>query len=305
MKLKTLVSIVLLIVIMVFFFCGRYYQKLGNTVEAVIMTLIFLILMGGLLWGATAARQREGAFSSALKIIGVILGIVYIIVGMLYIIPVSSHFFYVNNEKHIIQTQADTIIARTNDMLSTYKKMANNRALRLEQDIIKSQYTNSGISEFREAYPNKAYNSKLPSNERIAFGDRLLSTFNNVKKEWETYYEPAFSDKLAHNWSVFYSVENARLLKNIVKDYSSKLQETYQKSTSPFERLRGEQPTFENQVSADYIVEKFENSETSGVWNIVLVILLFLSAASFVFVQNTHVKKQRKNDKILDLGYDL
>lgn len=305
MKLKTFVSIALLIVIMVFFFFGRYYQKLGNTVEAVTMTLIFLVLMGGLAWGATAARQREGAFSSVLNIIGIILGIIYIVVGILFVVPVSSHFFYVNNEKHIIQNQADTVIARTNEMLSTYKKMANNRALRLEQDIIKSQYSYSGISDFRAAYPNKSYDSKLPSTERIAFGNRLLSIFNNIKNEWDTYYEPAFSEKLAHNWSILYSVENARLLKNVVKDYSNRLQESYQKSTSPFERLRGEQPVFEKQVSADYIVEKFENTETSGIWNIVLVILLFLSAASFVFVQNTHVKKQRKNDKILDLGYDL
>ena len=124
MKLKTLVSILLLIVIMAFFFMGQYYQTLGDTIGAITMTLILFALMGALAWGATTARQREGSFSTVLHVVGFVIGVVYLVVGGLFVVPTGSHFFYVNSEKQDIQEQADTVIARTNEMLVFYKKMA-------------------------------------------------------------------------------------------------------------------------------------------------------------------------------------
>ena len=305
MKLKTLVSILLLIVIMAFFFMGQYYQTLGDTIGAITMTLILFALMGALAWGATTARQREGSFSTVLHVVGFVIGVVYLVVGGLFVVPVGSHFFYVNSEKQNIQEQADTVISKTNEMLSLYKKMADNRAQRLEQDLINSQYTPTGRADFAQAYPNKVYDSKMPSAERIAFGNRLLSTFNNIKDEWENQFEPEFSSKLAHDWSAFYSPENSQLLANKVSEYSSQLQDAYKKTTSPFERLRGEKPEFEKNVSANYIVQKFQNSDTSVAWNIILMILLIISASSFIFVQSTHVKTQKKKDPIFDLGHNI
>lgn len=305
MKLKTLVSIVLLIILMVFFFMGQYYQSLGDTVSASTMTLIVFVLMGALALGATASRQREGSFSNILHIIGIIIGIIYLAVGGLFVVPMSSHFFYVNGEKQNIQVQADTVISRTNEMLAVYKKMADNRAQRLEQDLINSQYTPAGLAEFEKAYPQKQYNSKMPSTERIAFGNRLLTDFNNIKNEWETTYSIEFTSKLAQDWSALYAPENSQLLAKTVKEYSKKLQDAFQNSTTPFERLRGEHPVFDKGVTADYIVNEFACDKTSSVWNVVLFILLILSAASFFFVQSTHVKTQTKKDPIFDLGHDI
>lgn len=304
MKLKTLISVVLLIILMVFFFMGQYYQSLGDAVTAITMTLIVFVLMGGLAWGATVARQREGSFSAILHIGGIVIGFIYLVIGGLFVVPVSSHFFYVNSEKQNIQVQADSVISRTNEMLAVYKKKANNRAQRLEQDLKNSRYTQAGREEFEQAYPNKQYDSKMPSTERMVFSNRLLSVFNNIENEWETTYEPEFTSKLAQNWSTLYAPENSRLLSKTVKDYSEKLRDAFT-STTPFEHLRGEQPTFDSIVTADYIVNEFRSSKTDLVWNIVLLILLLFSAASFIFVQSTHVKTQTKKDQISGLGYDI
>lgn len=305
MKLKTLVTIVLLIILMVFFYMGQYYKTLGDSVSAGTMTLIVFALMGGMACGATAARQREGSFSSILHIVGIVIGVIYIIIGGFAIVPTSSHFFYVNGEKQNIQAQADTVISRTNEMLAVYKKMADNRAQRLEQDLINSQYTPSGQADFAKAYPNKKYDSRMPSTERIAFGSRLMSDFNNIKSEWETTYETEFRSKLAQDWSALYAPENSRLLAKTVKEYSVKLHDAFKSSTTPFERIRGEQPEFDKSVTADYIVNEFIGDKTNSAWNIVLWILVILSAASFIFVQSTHVKPQNKKDPIFDRGYDI
>lgn len=305
MKLKTLVSILLLIVIMTFFYMGHYYQTLGDQVGSITMTLIIFVLMGLLLWGATAARQREGSFSTVLHIVGIVLGILYFIVGALFVVPKSSHFFYVNGEKQNIQAQADTVIERTNEMLAVYKKMVDNRSLRLKRDIINSQKTPAGKAEFAKAYPNKAYNIGMDSIEKKNFGESLLRAYHEIKVEWENQFRPEFSSKLAHDWSAFDSPGNSLLLANKVSEYSYNLQDAYQKYHSPFEKLRGEQPVFEKEVTAGYIVDEFESNETSVVWNIVLLILVILSASSFIFVQGTHVKTQKKKDPILETGQNL
>lgn len=306
MKLKTIVSALLLLIVMGFFFMGQFYTTLGDTMGSLILTFILTVLLGALMAIATLCRERQGSFSKVLHITGFVIVVVYIIVGTFYVVPRASHFFYVNSSKQDIQAQADTVITRTDQMFAEYKKQAGSRALKLAQDLKNSQLTQQGRTEFQSAYGGLTWNDSLPTAQQNAFRNTLMVEYNRFWDKWNGSgnLRKQFKEMLANDWSAFYSPSNASNLAARVSEYSEKLAENFTKQ-SPFERLRNEKKTFDTSVNADYIVEKFTGNDTSTAWNIVLFILILFSASAAIFVQSTHVKTQTKKDPIFDTGYEL
>lgn len=304
MRVKTIISVSLLLILAFFTFMGRLYSTLGDAVGAIIWAILCVIIMGLMLFGAAYARKHQGSFSKALHCVGYGLGLVYFVLGLLFMVPSASHFFYVNSEKHNIQVQADTVIARTNEMFKAYKKQTENRALRLETEIKNTQYTSAGWELFSKAFPGKKYSASLPGTERSTFLDVLLLPYNQNFPEWDQALESEFVDKLVNGWSLFYSPSNCNLLANKVKSYSKELREGFTK-LSPMERVQGESPEFNISVNADLMANKFKNNESSPVWSAILIIVLLLSCAEFVFIQLPHVRKRKKKDPIYEQGFTL
>lgn len=302
MKIKTLISFLLLLVaIMPFFLMGIYYQSLGDLGGSVVLTLVVIGVMLLLLWGATVARAHVGRFSKIIHISGWVLGVIYFLIGFVYVVPKASHFFYVNNEQINIQAEADTVIAHTNDMFALYKKKADNRSARLEQEIKNTQTTPNGMNVFNQAYPNKNYSPQLPATERVAFYQVLMSDYNSIFDTWSNELEPAFREKLVQNFGLFSAPANVYLLVTTVDQYSQQLKNGFTR-TSPMERLHNEMPEFKCSVNAENLTNRFTNDETSSVWNILIALLILLSGASFLLVKLDHVDSQRGKDPIYDQG---
>ncbi len=304
MKIKTFISLIILIVVMPFFSMGTYYKTLGDLSSSLILTVIVIGVMLLLLWGATAARAHVGRFSKLIHISGWVIGAIYLLIGFAFVIPPASHFFYVNNEQINIQAEADSVIIQTNSMLALYKKKVNDRAARLEEDIKKSQLTPNGRYLFSQAYPNKSYTSQLPSTERIAFYQVLMTAYDPIYDEWSNRLEPEFMSKLVQEFGLFSAPANVYLLANTVEQYSKQLHDGFQ-TTSRWERLNKETPNFDNSVYAQNLTNRFTNDETSVVWNILLALLIVISGASFLLVKLEHVDPQRRKDPIYNQGIPL
>ena len=157
---------------------GYYYQSMGDIGGSLLLTIFFIGIMLLLMWLATLCRAHEGRYSKIIHLLGWLMGVGYLLVGIIMIIPTASHFFYVNSEKKSIQAEADSIIKRTDNMFVLYKKQVNNRAARLEQEILNTRTTPNGLTRFSNAYPQKNYSPQLPSSERTTFYNVLMSNYN-------------------------------------------------------------------------------------------------------------------------------
>lgn len=304
MKLKTLVSLLSLMGIMFVFYMGHYYKMLGDVAGSLFLTLVVFALMAGILWIATAARQRQGSFSEILHIVGIAVGVVYIAVGALYIVPEGSHFFYVMGETNNMQIEVDTVISQTDKMFAEYESRAEDRALHLKQKIDNSRYSLTGKEDFEKAYPKKNWSYSFATTEEEIFLGQLYRNLKPEKVEWKGIKEEC-QLYIVDNWELFMSPVNVKILDEKVKEYGRVLKKDYEGIKSPYERLYGENPTFNQQVSAQAIVDKIQGSDTDGVWNIILFLILIVSASAFIFVQSSHIKKQKKDDPIYEQGYDL